>query len=319
MFTQSRSIFYPLCLILLACSSCCCLAHEAKKKSKGKSKSAKCPNRTIKKGKKGKKFFKKGYADRNENENSLFSVPSCQAGDLERCVPFVVDEMRIRLCELHCDHDAIFAIIYLYTTEGFLNFAPALNLENLTSVVQEDALFADYYFRAYDAYQMGAFDEVPPAWKVTFDASSSKSVSSQANGLLGMITHIQRDLPLVLYELYKAGTLVSEMDHFAINGMFLLQEDSTPLIQQFYDPVYPNATVDELTTIIDWRAKAWVDYQRLVVADVSGNETEISAVVEGIELSALQTAQFVVLASPTSEKNEERDSFCELNLEFENI
>ena len=109
MFTPSRSTFYLLCLILLSCSSCCCLAQEAKKKRKGKSKSAKCPKRTIKKGKKGKKFFKNGYADQNENENGLFSVPSCQARDLEGCTPFV------RLCDLHCDHNAIFAILSLYT------------------------------------------------------------------------------------------------------------------------------------------------------------------------------------------------------------
>src|SRR6185436_17223295 len=96
--------------------------------------------------------------------STLSSTRECQQGNL-RCVERVIDEMdrRARGLARRCDHDAIFAIAYLRTTETFLETALALGYGNLPSVVREDALFADYYLRAFDAYHSGA-GQVPGAW-----------------------------------------------------------------------------------------------------------------------------------------------------------
>eukprot|EP01083_Nonionella_stella_P290572 988711_1 len=136
-------------------------------------------------------------------------------------------------------------------------------------------------------------------------------MSSQSNGLLGVNAHIQRDLPLVLYELYKQGTPVSKFDHFLINNMFLIATDTSPIIQQFYDPTYPDSTLEGLTTIIEWRAKAWEDYEKLMEAN--GNATEVNVVVNEIEMNALQTAQFFASTS-FNVNNTARDVYCESSL-----
>mmetsp|Transcript_11393 Transcript_11393/g.17487 ORF Transcript_11393/g.17487 Transcript_11393/m.17487 type:complete len:330 (+) Transcript_11393:117-1106(+) len=273
---------------------------SGKKQSKRKSK---CP--------------KTSKATKKQDENGLFMDPSCQVGDLEECVPLVIHELSSRLCELGCDHNVIFSLIYLYTTQRFLDFGLSNgdDFENIHSVVREDSLFADYYFRAYDAYHNDRNTAVvPPVWKLTFELAESKSIYSQTNGLLGVTAHIQRDLPLVLYELYKEGTPVSQADHFTINNILFTATDPSPIIQQFYDPIYPNSTIEGLTAVIEWRANAWEDYEKLLNAD--GNETEVDEVLNEIEMKALATAQFFASNSYDKDNyNTARDAYCESSLQ----
>src|SRR5882724_8242102 len=124
----------------------------------------------------------------------------CGRGDI-RCVSQVIREMERRFEPLaeSCDHDAIFALVYLRTTEKYRDTAGALGYEDVASVTREDSLFADYYFRAFDAYHRGR--PVPPAWQIAFDTARTRTQSAAGNALLGISAHIQRDLPLVLVEL----------------------------------------------------------------------------------------------------------------------
>jgi hypothetical protein len=81
------------------------------------------------------------------------SKQACIVGK-PKCVKFVIKEMEHRYKPLakQCDHDALFALTYLRTTETFLDTLDEVRY-NEPAVIREDALFAEYYFRAYDAYQ----------------------------------------------------------------------------------------------------------------------------------------------------------------------
>src|ERR1043165_4582135 len=82
---------------------------------------------------------------------------ACERGE-PRCVDIVIKEMdrRSRKLAKHCDHDAIFSLLYLRTTEKFGETLDAIGYGDPASVVREDGLFADFYFRAFDAFHGGA-------------------------------------------------------------------------------------------------------------------------------------------------------------------
>ncbi len=235
--------------------------------------------------------------------------PQCQKGKIQ-CVHHVAQAMNKRFKKLtkECDHDAIFSLAYLRTTETYGETAEGIGYEDVASVTREDALFADYYFRAYDAYHSGD-GEVPPAWQIAFDAAESKSVTSSGNAILGFNAHIQRDLPFTLYELYEQGTPVSEFDHFKVNE-FLAQVDVVDEIIERFDPTYP--TGGDSSFIYEWRALAWYNYTLLRDAQ---SQQEWDAVAASIEqytgAVAAQYAYF--LAYPEGTSSEERDAYCEAN------
>ena len=96
-----------------------------------------------------------------------------------------------------CDHDSIFALTYLRTTEEYRRTIEDPTFFDDTSFVNhEDAVFARYYFDAFDAWHAGR--PTPRAWAIAFRAASDRSVPAAGNLLLGINAHVQRDLPLVL-------------------------------------------------------------------------------------------------------------------------
>ena len=97
-----------------------------------------------------------------------------------------------------CDHDAIFALSYLRTTEEYRRTIEDPDFfEDTGFVNHEDAVFAAYYFDAYDDWRHDRTTEVPPAWRIAFQAADDGEVSAAGNMFLGMNAHIQRDLPFV--------------------------------------------------------------------------------------------------------------------------
>ena len=169
--------------------------------------------------------------------NEVSDKRACRVGD-PTCVRFVIHEMETRFRKLArtCDHDAIFSLLYLRTTETFLATLDSIGYDDPASVVREDALFADYYFRAFDAFHGGG-GFVPPAWQIAFSAAQQRAVQSPGDALLGFNAHIQRDLPFVLYQLFVRGTPVSHEDHTLVNE-FLAQVDATAEVVDRFDPTF---------------------------------------------------------------------------------
>jgi hypothetical protein len=243
-------------------------------------------------------------------ESDLSQARVCRQGAIE-CVSRVIREMTRRFDALarRCDHDAIFALVYLRTTEVYRDTADSIGYDDVASVTREDALFADYYFRAFDAYHAGPHhsDEssVPPAWQIAFDSARARALSAQGNAFLGVSAHIQRDLPFVLYDLYTQGHAVSYEDHTLVNE-FLAQVDVAPEIIARFDPTYPPGS--DISLIAAWRETAFQNFERLRDA----TPVERIVIAAEIEYSAALFAQNIVASTayPPGSSSSERDAYC---------
>lgn len=124
----------------------------------------------------------------------------CVAGR-PRCIDAVIREMERRFEPLgrSCHHNAIFSLAYLRTTQTFkwASDQPGYFAET-PWVNHEAAVFAKYYFTAYDNWAAGRRNQAPEAWLIAFDAAAGRRVSGSGDLLLGMSAHINRDLPLTL-------------------------------------------------------------------------------------------------------------------------
>src|SRR4051794_19719214 len=127
----------------------------------------------------------------------------CRAGKVQ-CVDATIREMQRRFDGLvtSCDHDAVFALAYLRTTQAYRVAVqdPAFFRDN-GFVNHEDALFASMYFSAYDNWHAGRVDAVPRAWAIAFETARDRTDHAAGDLLLGMNAHVNRDLPIALYAL----------------------------------------------------------------------------------------------------------------------
>jgi hypothetical protein len=245
-----------------------------------------------------------------QGERDVSEARVCKEGAIE-CVSRVIREMTRRFDALarRCDHDAIFALVYLRTTEVYRDTAETIGYDDVASVTREDALFADYYFRAFDAYHGRPDDSsqrsVPPAWQIAFDSASARTLSAQGNAFLGVSAHIQRDLPFVLYDLYTQGHAVSYEDHTLVNE-FLAQVDVAPEIMARFDPTYPPGS--DISLIAAWRETAFRNFERLRDA----TPVERIVIAAEIEYSAALFAQNIVASTayPPGSSSSERDAYC---------
>lgn len=207
------------------------------------------------------------------------SANLCNRGDL-RCVDAVIREMGRRFKPLadRCDHDAVFSLTYLRTTEefrrattteGFFTDPPFLN--------HQAAVFASYYFDAYDDWHAGRTSEVPQAWRLALQAADRREVSGAGNLLLGMSAHVNRDLPYVLEAigLVKPDGSSRKEDHDKVN--VFLNRVTEPLIAEIarrFDPSVtstdvPGTSLDATTLlqlIVAWREEAWRNAELLTTA-----------------------------------------------------
>jgi len=243
--------------------------------------------------------------------NQVSDKRACRAGD-PACVGFVIREMEQRFRKLarRCDHDAIFSLLYLRTTETFLATLDSIGYDDPAAVVREDALFADFYFRAFDAFHGGG-GVVPPAWQIAFDSAAQHAVQSPGDALLGFNAHIQRDLPFVLYELDLRGTPVSHEDHTRVND-FLAQVDATAEVVDRFDPTFDdNADPAALfQLIVTWRELAFVNFVRLRDAPSPQARASVAADIEA-QAAAAAAGIAQATAYPPGSDSAARDAFCE--------
>ncbi len=252
------------------------------------------------------------------------SQPPCPTGTLQ-CVDGVLSEMtqRFRNLAKRCDHDAPFALLYLRTTEEYRRTVAAdpMFFVDTAYVNREDAVFADDYFAAYDAWhtQTGV---VPPSWAIAFEAAEYGQVSGGGDILLGINAHINRDLPFSLARLgltHPDGAS-RKPDHDKVNEI-LARVARGPVLDEAarrFDPSIrnsdvPGTTLDNdavLQLVVSWRERAWHNAVRLVMAS---SPTERQVVAEDIEQSA--AAQAVALKASTAytppvSSTASRDAYC---------
>jgi hypothetical protein len=250
------------------------------------------------------------------------SPNDCVAGRVQ-CVDKVVRQMTNRLDPLasSCDHDAIFSLTYLRVTEEYRRTIESPTFFDDTPFVNhEDVVFAGYYFAAYDAWKAGRTAEVPPAWRVAFDASRNRSVTSYGNLLLGINAHVQRDLPFVVYSLgmVKADGSSRKPDHDRVNEILnRVTDDLIAEIARRFDPTIddnnPPTTLDDFTlfqTVVGWRESAWRHAELLAAAPTPQARELVGQEIENYAASQAQTIRAATSYLPLSGGSAARDAFC---------
>ncbi|HZB76214.1 MAG TPA: DUF5995 family protein [Solirubrobacteraceae bacterium] len=246
----------------------------------------------------------------------------CNAGATS-CVDAVLAEMERRYAPLaaSCDHDAIFALAYLRTTEAYRQAIEDPRFFSDTAFVNhEDALFAKLYFDAFDAWHAGAAGATPAAWAIALRAADRREVSGAGNLLLGINAHVQRDLPYVLHGvgLVKPDGSSRKPDHDKVNQ--ILEQVYPPLLEELardYDPTIDDTNlptdVDDkglFQIVVAWREIAWRNAERLAAARTA---LEREAVALSIETYAASQAEAIRLASAyvaPLQSSAARDAYC---------
>jgi Family of unknown function (DUF5995) len=250
------------------------------------------------------------------------SQDACESGQ-PSCVKRTLQNMERRYTPLAdaCDHNAVFALAYLRTTEEYQRTAATSGaLDDPAFVNHEDAVFAQFYFTAYDAWAAGNRSEVPAAWQIAFDAAKKRQVSGSGNIMLGMNAHVNRDLPFVLagIGLVKPDGTSRKPDHDRINAMLnrvvgpLLAEESArfdPTIDDIDSPYHLSYTA-LMQILVSWRETAWRNAERLVAAPDAAARAAVAA---DIENYAASTARSIVLSyqyNPPVTTSAARDAYC---------
>jgi len=232
------------------------------------------------------------------------SADDCKAGRI-RCVDHLIREMTRRYEPLRqsCDHDAMFALTYLRTTEEYRrSVADGTFFEDTAFVNHQDIVFARYYFEAYDAWHRGDVAATPPAWAAAFDAANRQLVSGMGNLLLGMSAHVNRDLPFALEEIgiFKPDGTTRKADHDKVDEFLnrvmepLLAEAAATLDPTVDDGQIAWTTLDEtllLQMLVGWREQAWRNAERLVLAPTPEARALVAA---DIEAAAVAEASSII-------------------------
>jgi hypothetical protein len=245
------------------------------------------------------------------------SANDCTAGRIQ-CVNAAVKEMTRRFDDLAaaCDHDSLFALAYLRTTEEYRRSALEEGFySDVNFVNHEDAVFARYYLDAYDAWSRGDVAKTPPAWRVALQAADQRSVNGSANILLGISAHINRDLPFVLWEsgLVKPDGTSRKPDHDKVNEFLNRVDLFGEASARFDSTIDPNQAPGAIQSIIVMRENAWRNAERLRAAE--NDPVAFALVKASIEQSAY-TAALALKASGTyglGQSSAARDSYCALH------
>ena len=247
--------------------------------------------------------FTSGYDPTSEND--------CKAGR-NQCVDAVIREMDRRVDPLDeaCDHNVMFALMYLRTTEAYQRSALTPGFFTDPSFINhQDVVFARYYFDAWDAYRHG--QPLSDSWRIAIENADAQKVSGSGNMFLGMSAHVNRDLPLVLASigLTKPDGSSRKPDHDKVNEFLVTVIE--PLFDEAaarFDPTVDDAqidgtTMDETATInllVSWREQAWRNAERIVAAPT---EADRAAVIADIERQAAIEANLLVVSTSYSSVN----------------
>lgn len=256
------------------------------------------------------------------DEYNPSSANDCVGGRMN-CVRSVIREMERRFEPLgrSCDHNSAFALAYLRTTQTYLWAAEQPGyFQDTPWVNHEDAVFAKYYFNAYDNWLAGNRSQVPQAWLIALDSAAARRTTGSGDLLLGMSAHINRDLPFTLAAI---GMVTPEgesrkHDHDKVDEFLNLVTE--PLLAELAERIDPDTVTIEtpfgvgytglFQLIAAWRERGWRNAELLVSAPTP----ELRAVVaQQIELTAANEAAAIVATNsylPPLTTTGPRDAWC---------
>jgi hypothetical protein len=244
-------------------------------------------------------------------------APGCEKASPE-CVERVIRRLRGFRDAYGCDHRAVFSTTYMIVTEVIrdtLRDEPGF-YEDSDWLTYQDALFADYYFRALETREAG--QPVPEAWRIAFDTAETGDANAAQDMLLGINAHVQRDMPFVLAEvgLRKPDGSSRKRDHDVGNQP--LARSYEPIVQEIarrYDPIvstsnsswHPADDLAGLHLVAEWREAVWRNAERLVEAKTA---QERAAIAQQIEDNAAAWALSIAGFPQQPGYRSVRDAYC---------
>jgi uncharacterized protein DUF5995 len=252
------------------------------------------------------------------------SPDDCIAGR-SQCVDKTIREMTRRLDPLasSCDHNAIFSLTYLRVTQEYRRTIDEPFFDDTSFVNYEDTLFAHYYFSAYDSWAGGRTEDVPPAWRIAFNAAARHTDSAVGDLFLGINAHVQRDLPLVLYSigLVAPDGTSRKPDHDRVDQILnRVTDDVIAEIARRFDPTIDDTnlptSLDDATlfqTIAAWREKAWRNAEALAAAPTPAARDLVVAQIENEAASEARTIAAGAAYPPLLGGSASRDAYCAIH------
>ena len=252
------------------------------------------------------------------------SPDDCIAGR-SQCVDKTIREMTRRFDSLasSCDHNAIFSLTYLRVTQEYRRTIDQPFFDDTPFVNHEDTIFAHYYFAAFDSFAAGRIDEVPPAWRIAFEAASRHSDSALGDLFLGINAHVQRDLPLVLYSigLVAPDGTSRKPDHDRVDEILnRVTDEVIAEIARRFDPTIDDTnlptTLDDATlfqTIAAWREKAWRNAEELAAAPTPEARDLVVAQIENDAASEARLIAAEAAYPPLLGGSASRDAYCAIH------
>lgn len=240
----------------------------------------------------------------------------CTKGQIQ-CVDKVIREMTRRYDQLGCDHNAVFNLTYLYTTEAYRDYWYTGAFDDPAWLNHYDAVFGEFYFDAVDAWESGDLADVPPAWRIAFDNADARTVTGTGDVFLGMNAHIRRDLPFVIEAIGQVAEDGSSRkpDHDRVNEFLnTVNHEVLPLVAARHDPTaddgdVPYTSIDQSATVhivTEWREEAWRKAEMLLNASTTAERDRIA---RWIENEAAASALAITYAF-ASDDTAPRDAFC---------
>jgi hypothetical protein len=250
------------------------------------------------------------------------STNDCVAGR-SVCSGAIVDEMgsRFGLLGRSCNHQAVFALAYLRTTQTF-EWADAQPgyFQDPDYVTHEAAVFAKYYFNAYDNWSTGNRGAVPQAWLIALDDAGSKRTTGIGDLLLGMNAHINRDLPFVLAAigLVTPDGHSRKPDHDKVDQFLnlvtepLLIEEIARMDSSIVNLATPYGVgyTGLFQLIAAWRELAWHNAELLVAAPTPQARTIVANTIEAAAATEATVLAAGNLYLPPLITTTTRDTFC---------
>jgi Family of unknown function (DUF5995) len=244
----------------------------------------------------------------------------CNSGR-PQCVDAVAREMTKRLRPLSdsCSHNALFALLYLDVTNHIGDAVRTDGYFQVPGVIShEDALFASYYFNAFDSYAKGDLANTPGAWQVAFDAANNHQVQGIGNLMLGMNAHINRDLPFVLYRmgLFNSDGSSRKSDHDKVNSVLYTAYDAAIAEgARRYDSSLsqytgPTAADSGIQSVILWREEAWRNAERLASAPTDADRALIAAQIEQTATAEAKLIKAAYSYDGITSSSAPRDAYC---------
>ena len=148
-------------------------------------------------------------------------------------------------------------------------------------VNHEDAVFAKYYFNAYDNWLAGNRSQVPQAWLIALDSAAARRTTGSGDLLLGMSAHQPGSaVPLAAIGMVTPEGESRKHDHDKVDEFLNLVTE--PLLAELAERIDPDTVTIEtpfgvgytglFQLIAAWRERGWRNAELLVSAPTPGYE-----------------------------------------------